>query len=68
MNKGHINRVNRIKQGDCDVCGEYSVMLVGGICQKQVCNRRVEEGKAELQEQLAQSERLAYEYAGQGNE
>ena len=33
-------------RGECDICGCYSTRLFEGICQKAVCNRYVDEGKA----------------------
>ena len=41
--------LNDSAKGECDICGCYSTRLYMGICQKSVCNRYLEEGKAHTQ-------------------
>jgi len=52
----------------CIICGELSHTIVESICDKPCCNRHREEGKAEIAMQIAQTEKLAREYAGRGYE
>jgi len=57
-----MNEPEKENHGDCDICGEYSTMLVGGVCQKSVCQRHVEEGKHDL----CGKAWMNGEYVGQG--
>jgi len=60
-----MNEPKKAEKGRCSVCGKFAV-IEDGVCDLQVCQRRVEEGRVE--KQLCQAEKMPREYAGKGNE
>ena len=38
----------KAEKGECDICGCYSTRLIGGICQKAVCQRMLSENKPRI--------------------